>query len=299
MRKLVAIIILNWNAWQDTLECLRSVYAQDYPNYRVLVVDNGSTNDSVAQIRTAFPQVEILETGENLGYAGGNNRGLQWALAQGVDYAWILNDDLTVASDCLTHLIAVAGQMQNVGFFGPAILCREQPQTVLTAGGRLDQWGRSAHAWMGQSVSDLPMDAQVVDYLSGACLLVRGVVMEQVGLLYEPLFAYHEDVEWCARAAKMGWRSCMVPQAHAWHPDTRARDADSVLVTYYTVRNGLWFWKTYYGRKILWRAVSGYLRTLLSWTLRRRWKAKRQQRDALALALWDFLCGRYGPWKGV
>src|ERR1700729_1766132 len=89
----IACILLNWNGWQDTIECLHALRKCAYPNLNILVVDNGSTNDSVIRIRAAHPDIPLLESGSNLGFAGGSNIGIRHAIAHAADYVWLLNND--------------------------------------------------------------------------------------------------------------------------------------------------------------------------------------------------------------
>jgi len=106
----VVIIVLNWNGWRDTIECLESLQRLTYPNYQVIVVDNGSTDDSVGRIRRAYPNVVLIETDENLGYAGGNNVGINYALKHGTEYVLILNNEVKIEPNVLTVMIEVAKQ---------------------------------------------------------------------------------------------------------------------------------------------------------------------------------------------
>ena len=105
---LIYIIILNWNGLQDTLECLGSILKMDYPNFRVVVVDNNSTDNSVDIIRKAHPQVSLIENKENLGYTGGNNTAMRYAMQHSADYVWLLNNDTTVEADTLSKLVFAA-----------------------------------------------------------------------------------------------------------------------------------------------------------------------------------------------
>lgn len=117
----VTIVVLNWNNGLDTLACLGSLVALNDPAYDVLVVDNGSTDDSVARIRTAYPDVTLIETGANLGYAGGNNVGIRNALVHGADFVCLLNNDVTVAPDFLAPLLAAMGSQPDVGVVTPLV----------------------------------------------------------------------------------------------------------------------------------------------------------------------------------
>jgi GT2 family glycosyltransferase len=117
----VAIVILNWNNAPDTIACLESVAHLDYPNTRILVVDNGSTDGSADRIRQAHPSIPVLETGQNLGYAEGNNVGIAVALEQKAPYICILNNDIALRPDFLTQLVAEAEADTSIGIVGPKI----------------------------------------------------------------------------------------------------------------------------------------------------------------------------------
>ena len=117
----VAIIILNWNGKKDTLECLESVRKIDYQNFEVIVVDNGSSDDSLKAIQSKYPEICILETGENLGYAGGNNFGMRHALQNGADYILILNNDIIVDSQLINSFIDASALIPKGGIFGAKI----------------------------------------------------------------------------------------------------------------------------------------------------------------------------------
>jgi len=104
----VAIIVLNWNGWRDTIKCLESLQQITYPNYQIVVVDNGSTDDSVERLKAAYPDLSLIVTHKNLGYAGGNNIGIRYALEQGADYVLILNNDTIVEPNVLTVMVDVA-----------------------------------------------------------------------------------------------------------------------------------------------------------------------------------------------
>ena len=115
----VTIIVLNWNGRDDTLACLSSLSELDYPSYEIVVVDNGSGDDSVEAIRASFPRVTLVETGENLGYVGGNNLGLEYARAAKADYALLLNNDTEVAPDFVHMLVDAAQAGPDIGIAGP------------------------------------------------------------------------------------------------------------------------------------------------------------------------------------
>src|SRR5437763_815696 len=135
MHPLVFIIVLNWNSWRDTLECLGSFEQVDYPNYRVLVVDNGSTDGSEERIRTACPEIEFIQTGANLGYAGGNNMGIRHALRQGARYVLLVNPDVVLEPATLRRLVRVCADVPQVGALCPVIRREDAPDCVWFGGG--------------------------------------------------------------------------------------------------------------------------------------------------------------------
>jgi GT2 family glycosyltransferase len=242
----VTIIVLNWNGLNDTLDCLESLDQLDYENYEVVVVDNGSVDGSVPVIREQFPGVTIIETGENLGYAGGNNVGLRYAMVQGADYALLLNNDTVVDPTFLRILVDAAEVDPAVGIAGPTICYQERPDIIWSAGGAID-WQRGSTRMVGLDERDegqFGAEPRPVDFVTGCAMLVRRAVMEQVGLLDERFFAYYEETEWCVRVTRAGYKILHVPLAQMWHKISPSARADSPLVHYYMTRNRLLFLKT-------------------------------------------------------
>jgi GT2 family glycosyltransferase len=293
----VEIIVLNWNGREDTLACLDSLMRLEYPSFQVTVVDNGSTDGSPDAVRRAFPQVDVLETGANLGYAGGNNRGLERALARGAPYILLLNNDTTVVPDMLTHLVSALEAEPTVGVAGPTIYYADRPEVIWTAGGAID-WRRGDTRMIGLDEPDGGQFGTVpreVDFVSGCAMLLRREVPERVGLLDERFFLYYEEVEWCVRARRAGFRIIHVPQARVWHRIRPQAQAESPTVHYYMTRNRLLFLAlTGAGWGAWLSTVAANIRTLLSWSLRPRWRHKGPQRRAMVRALADACRGRWG-----
>ena len=134
----VYIIVLNWNGKDDTLECLASIAAIQYADFETVVVDNGSSDDSVAAIRAQRPELHIIETGQNLGFAEGNNVGIKYAMAHHADYIFILNNDTTVDPLLLQHLVSSAQRHPDAGIIGPKTYYHAHPQVIWSAGGYWD-----------------------------------------------------------------------------------------------------------------------------------------------------------------
>ncbi len=239
----VSIVILNWNGRDDTLACLDSVFKIDYPNFEVVLIDNGSTDDSVLAIRKAFPQSHLIETGKNLGYAGGNNVGIRYALEQGADFVFILNNDTKIAPDALTHLVQAAEKNPKAAVLGPVIYEMERPEIIWTAGEAFGEGFTCVHLRQGESKTALDQDdGRLVDWVTGAAFFLRASVLRDTGLFDERYFLVHEESDWCFRARRAGYSCLIVPQASVWHKVGSSFGGESSpLRAYFSTRNRLLF----------------------------------------------------------
>ena len=290
-------IILNWNGAQDTLACLESLTDVSYPHFAILVVDNGSTDDSVKVIQTAFPDIELVETGENLGFAGGNNVGLRHALAMNTDYALLLNNDTVVDPDFIEQLVTVVQENDRIGVVGPTIYYHSHPNTIWSAGGAID-WRRGWTWMVGLDEKDkgqFGTTPRPVDFVTGCALMISRRALESAGLLDERFFMYYEETEWCVRVARAGFEIRHVPTARIWHKIAPQAQAVSPFVHYYMTRNRLLFLKaTNAGLMPRLYTLIEYSRTLLSWSLRPRWRVMRGLRRVMLQAINDYRRRRFG-----
>lgn len=293
----VAIIVLNWNGLKDTLACLASLAHLDYPNYVLVVVDNGSTDNSIPTIQAAYPEVTLIATGENLGYVGGNNRGLAYARQIEADYALLLNNDTEVSPDFLQLLVEAAAQDAQVGIVGPTIYYFDQPETVWSAGGAID-WQQGNTAMIGLNQVDQGQFGErprPVDFVTGCALLIKMAVVDQAGSLDPRFFAYYEETEWCVRVSRAGFKILHVPAAKIWHKISLVAREASPQVHYYMTRNQLLFLSLSRAGISSWLyIIFNYSRTLLSWTLKPKWRHKAPLRQAMVQAILDYGRGRFG-----
>ena len=238
----VFIIVLNWNGYMDTVECLRSLEKCSYPAYEVVVVDNGSTDGSVERLKKDFKDVVYIENKENLGYTGGNNAGIRYAIGKGAEYIWLLNNDTTIKADSLMRLIEVAGNDPRAGLLGPKILQMDNPEYAYAMMGRLNMWFPWPDRMEGEEESKVTGEAVSADFLSGSALLVKREFVEKVGLLDERFFFYWEENDWCERGRKSGFRSVFVPDAVVYHKGGGASGRGwNEFTAYYLVRNWILF----------------------------------------------------------
>lgn len=215
----ILIILLNWNGKKDTLECLASLQKVTYPKFSTIVVDNGSSDDSVTAIRSAFPSVPVFETKENLGFAGGNNVGIAWGLKK--DYEWILllNNDTTVAPDFLDAFMNAAKSNPNAKILGAKIYRSNTPSQIDHLGGIWNaKIGEFESQYFGQIDDGVSFETMgKVDYVCGACLLMHRTVPETIGLLESKYFLFWEETDFCCRARRKGFEVWTAPQAKIWH----------------------------------------------------------------------------------
>jgi len=240
----VSIITINWNGLEDTVECLESLRKITYPEYKVVVVDNGSEGEDARLLRQKFGDyIHIIENDRNYGFAEGANIGMRYALANlGPDYFLLLNNDTIVAPDFLGELIEVALTDKKIGILGPKIYYYDEPERVWFAGGSISYWlGRFWHRGIGRTDCGQFDDIVDVDFVSGCCMLASGAVVSSVGLLDGAFFFGTEDYDISIRAARGGFRVLYVPGSKIWHKIGRSTGRTgrkpTPFVAYYGARN--------------------------------------------------------------
>jgi GT2 family glycosyltransferase len=243
----VYIITLNWNGKDDTLECLASLKKLDYPNYVIVVVDNGSIDGSASAIRAQFPEVTIIENRENLGYARGFNTGLQYAYEQGADYFLILNNDTIVDPQAVSELVKAAQGNEKIGFVTGKVYWYTKPEILQTVGKYRDPKkivGGLVLVGSGEIDHGQYEKEQEYDFVDDVFLLVNREVYETVGGYDSHFFLYYEETDWCARVRKAGYSILFTPKARIWHKgNVGGPSIPSPLRQYYFTRNEIIFLK--------------------------------------------------------
>lgn len=244
MNASVYIIILNWNDWQTTAECVESCRKLTYPDFCILVVDNGSSDDSEARLRERIPDLEILQAGSNLGFAGGNNVGIHRAMQEQADFVWLLNNDTIVDAECLAKMLQAAVKDDRIGMVGSKIYYHHAPDTLWFCGGEIDLAGGGQTHHFGKDEQDRATfdEQQETGYITGCSILARRQMIEEIGLLEEAYFLYYEDADWCLRARQKGWRLVYQPEARLWHKEgAQVKKVYSDRFIYYFLRNRFFF----------------------------------------------------------
>lgn len=253
----VSIVIVSWNTKKYMEECLTSLQAADGNlAVEIIVVDNASSDGTPDMIRAQFPGVRLIESGANLGFAGGNNIGLKEATGK---YICLVNSDVNVPPDCLAKMYAYMDQHPDIGLLGPGML---RPDGRLHRSGMrfpklwhvflralfLDSLFKGSHFFGGFLMRDFHFDStRDIDVLNGWFWMTRCEALKQVGPLDDRFFMYAEDVDWCKRFQLAGWRIVFYPEARAVHyGGVSAKNQPSRFVLEMQ-RANLQFWKKYHG----------------------------------------------------
>ncbi len=291
---LVYVVTLTWNQREDTLECLESLIQLSYPNYRVLLVDNASVDGTVARVKERFPEVEIVVNPRNLGFPGGFNVGLRYALDRGADYVFMINNDTFVEPRILDELMAYSGD-PDVGMLSPKIYYADEPDRIWTVGSKKHPWTLEMID-KGEKQFEHGQWDEVIerDYLIGCALLIKRSLLERVGFLddaYYPI--YYEDADLSLRAREAGYRLLMVPSAKMWHKVSASGGGnDAPRVRYLMARNSVRFFRKH-AQGWQWLVIMPYRAgSAVLWTFRLLFRGRLRSVVAHWRGLWDGLTKR-------
>lgn len=275
----VGIIILNYKRHLLTLKCIQSLKTQTYTDSEILLVDNASQDGSAEALRALHPELQLLESPLNRGYAGGNNLGIRKFLGEGKEFIWILNNDTIVSPDALQRLVAALQANPRWGMAGSQIKALEQPQPILQmGGGRISLWSGLNRAIVNS------MDLPGLNYLAGCSLLIRAEALRIVGLMDEDYFHYWEDVDLSFRMQKMGWELGYVPDSIIYHHEGGSLATNSPRAAFFFSRGVVRFFL---------RNSPHRISPILISTLLRICKALLNLRFKLALSVLR------GVWQGI
>lgn len=234
--KRVAVIIVVWNNYPDTRECLLSLAKVNYHNYEIIVVDNGSTDDSGVRIKEYFPDVIVIRNKENLGYTGGCNTGIDYACrVMDIEYCLILNNDTVIEDEnFLNTLVTSAENQETLGIVAPVVYDYFSPQTIQSAGVRVNLFiGRA------RLITRLGEPPIWTDAVHGCAFLVKRNVINEVGGLDDRFYLYWEETDYCLRVQKAGYRILIIPETSIFHKSGKTIGGRGSLYTYYFFRNRL------------------------------------------------------------
>lgn len=285
----LAVIILNWNAADDTIRCIQHIANWQTLRPTIWVVDNASLDADIEKIVHNCPGIHLIRNSTNLGYAGGNNRALEAILEQSNPFILLINNDAQIEEGALKRLLNTLEAHPQVGIVGPLLFDAEERERLLTAGGQNLVHHLTSHI----STLTGEKQVQVVDYIPGTVMLIRAELFRRVGLLDEAYFFSGEIPDWCHRAKFAGYLSAINTEARAYHTVSRSSNFRETLYTYYIIRNRFLFIRKFYrASKVI--LFSFWTLYSLALSLKVQWEGKNPTATAIRLGLSDGLKGRFG-----
>lgn len=246
----VGVVLLNWNGGVDTLPCIASLLRGTVVPWRIVVVDNASTDASPDEIARTFPEVQLVRNPTNIGFSSGNNLGLRLLAEAGADFFWILNNDTEVAPDCLERLLSALDRDPGIGAISAKILYADPPDHIWYAGGRWNPRNMQAAHRGAMELDHGQYDkGGDTEFISGCCMLIRKSALDRVGVFADEFFIYMEDTDWCRRAARLGVRLYYEPAARLLHKVSASMKRNTLgsaggrispRFIYLTTRNQIW-----------------------------------------------------------
>ncbi len=260
MKKIV-LVIVNWNGYIDTQKCLASITKLRIPentSLETIIVDNGSTDISVQRLSNGFPWATILTLDENLGFTGGNNIGIQYAMKSGADYIWLLNNDTVVHQNALSLIdafkdptVGIAGSKIYFApgheFYASRYKKSQRGKVFWFAGGLID-WENMYASHKGVDEVDSGQYDQIVDtpFVTGCSMMIKREVVDRIGLLDDRFYLYLEDLDFGLRAKSQGFTLVYYPNSVIWHINAGSSGGvGNEIHDYYITRNRLWIGMKY------------------------------------------------------
>lgn len=239
---LVWAIITNWNRLEDTTECITTTLASNYPDLKVVLVDNGSTDGSPEVLSKQFPEVVQVHTGNNGAITAAYNLGIEFGLEQKADYILMLNNDTVLDSDMISQLVKVAETDKSIGMVTPKIYYYDKPEIIWFAGGLRSRFDLGAHE-THEGMQDAPENnsAKSVDYAWACGVLIRRSLLEKMGLFDTHFYLYYDDVDTSIRAQQAGYKIWYEPSAKMWHKVSQS--TGSAKFAYFWARSKMYLYR--------------------------------------------------------
>lgn len=246
MKPQLFIILLNYNGWKDTVECVRSIRASCKKKYTIVVVDNKSTNNSVEILqREIGDEIVLLKAQSNKGFSAGNNIGIKYALSNGAEYVLLLNNDTIVKNDFFDDLLEFAQNNSQLGCISSRIYYYENKDKIWYDGGDFNyHTGRAIHYRFNEISSDIH-GVNEAGFVSGCFMLIPIPVIQQIGFMDERYFLYVEDTEYSLRIKKAGYKLYWNAEHCIYHKVNSSTKKLSNTIQYYEIRNRLLLCDTY------------------------------------------------------
>ena len=299
MQKKVLISILNWNGGNETINCLNSILNSTFQSYSILIIDNASTDGSVNLIKQQFPWITVIENSDNLGFASAQNQGVQFALKNGYEYVWILNNDTIVNSETLQYLVKALDRNQAIGAVSPVIFeSSSSGEEKIQFCGCSVVWDShyfDLHATLDDALASQDENPDKI-CLWGTAMFVRTELMANLGGFDDRLFAYYEDLDFSIKIIRAGFFNKIIPEATVYHAGLTDPHKRPPHYVYFNTRNRYLFWKKHLSvsQRINYMRVylAGALLLAAGWNE----SGELEKEHATLLGIWDALRNRGGRW---
>ncbi|MFA7059648.1 MAG: glycosyltransferase family 2 protein [Pedobacter sp.] len=240
----IAVVIVNYNGYELTRDCLKSFMKVDCGNYALVVVDNASVDNSVPRLKEEFPHVHYVESPGNAGFTGGNNLGIKKAYELGAEYVFLLNNDTVVSENILDELVSFIISNPEYGIVGPLTYYFESMDTISFGGGHINRnTGMYHHLNKDKKLRDLQEKVIECNFIEGAAMFMRTDLVVEVGGFSNVYFLTSEESELCVRVADKGFKLAVITSCSVWHKISQSLKGGSTLRDYYIFRNKLIFVK--------------------------------------------------------
>lgn len=320
MKPLVAVIILNWNGWEDTVDLLDSLASVTYDPTLIIVIDNASEDDSLKHMRRWFQQENVSNSKvatntakgipgdysqhfhlvalpENVGFCAGNNIGMAIASQVKAEYLLVLNNDTVVQPDFLEPMVALASS-ENVGLVGGIITYFDEPDTVWWAGGEFNRFLSTKRILDRQPLSALAVDEPFpTEWVSGCMMMIPTDIYHELGGFAEEYFIWSEEWDYSRRVSQAGYKLMVQPNSRIQHKVGRSLGIMKPLNYYYGIRNGLLFRRKFLSWYLWYPFVLSYLGSRVIRYTQLLLLGRRDLSYAGSHALIDFFAGRFGKWS--
>lgn len=243
----IYVIILNWNNFTDTEKCIDSLLSIRNSSIRPVIIDNHSTDDCVKLLKSKYDHLPILVSNKNIGYAGGMNLGIKYALNNSADYIIISNNDIIYPKDFLAPLLQTIQKDDSIGIVSPKVLYVHDRQKIYCAGGDLKIFrGSGVATFQGKEAKKYGNEEREISMAEGSCFLAKKQVFEKSGLFREEFFMYFEDLEFSDRVRK-NYKIYYTPKSIIYHKGGAGSNwkNHSPLYYYYYTRNRYLYFKKY------------------------------------------------------
>lgn len=241
----IAVILVNWKKYNLTSNCIDSLNKSNYKNFKIILVDNEYSEKSLIDLRNKHKELIVFKEKNNLGFAGGNNIGIRYALENDYDYIMLLNNDTEVKENFILPLVERIERDHSLGAVQPLILNFSNKSIIWNAGGKLNKFlGITSTRLNNNKLNSSIVFDDYTDWISGCCILIKSEILTKVGLLDEKFFNYYEDVDWSLRMKNLGYDLGFVKESIIYHHGSSSsknkKTKEGVIsskIHYFNIRN--------------------------------------------------------------